>query len=182
MAGDQTTARSEKRDAAARGILIPEANDKVIQRLSHVTIWVLNQDEAYDFYVNKLGFKVNTDAKMDNGFRWLTVTPPAQPDLEIVLMPADPGPMMDQETCDALRTLVKKGVLGAGVFATGDCRKTYDELKAKGVDPSLVNSFLYRDYGLDFYGNGIAASPNFLKEHPDAVKAFIRASISHQFS
>jgi NitT/TauT family transport system substrate-binding protein len=50
-------------------------------------------------------------------------------------------------------------------------------LKADGVDPSLVGSFLYKDYGLDFYGNGIAANASFLKEHPDAVKAFIRASI-----
>jgi len=105
----------------------------MIQRLSVVTIWVLNQDEAYDFYVNKLGFKVNTDARMDNGFRWLTVNPPGQPDLEIALMPTEPGPMMDQETCDALRKLVSKGVLGAGVFATSDCFKTYEELTAKGV-------------------------------------------------
>jgi catechol 2,3-dioxygenase-like lactoylglutathione lyase family enzyme len=106
----------------------------MIQRLSHVTIWVLNQDEAYDFYVNKLGFNVHTDAKMDNGFRWLTVTPKGQPDLEIVLMPTDPGPMLDQETSEALRTLIRKGKLGAGVLATADCRKTYEELRAKGVE------------------------------------------------
>lgn len=106
----------------------------MIQRLSHVTIWVLDQDAAFDFYVNKLGFEVHTDAKMDNGFRWLTVSPKGQPDLEIVLMPTAPGPMMDQETSDALRTLIQKGKLGAGVFATADCRKTYDELKAKGVE------------------------------------------------
>jgi len=106
----------------------------MIQRLSHVTIWVLDQDEAYDFYVNKLGFSVNTDARMDNGFRWLTVTTKGQPDLEIVLMPTDPGSMMDQETSDALRTLIRKGKLGSGVFATADCRKTYEELKAKGVE------------------------------------------------
>ena len=106
----------------------------MIQRLSHVTIWVLNQDEAYDFYVNKLGFNVHTDAKMDNGFRWLTVTPKGQPDLEIVLMPTEPGPMMDTETSEALRTLIRKGKLGAGVLATADCRKTYEELKAKGVE------------------------------------------------
>ena len=106
----------------------------MIQRLSHVTIWVLNQDEAFDFYVNKLGFNVHTDFKMDNGFRWLTVTPQGQPDLEIVLMPTDPGPMMDQETSEALRTLIRKGKLGAGVLATADCRKTYEELKAKGVE------------------------------------------------
>jgi catechol 2,3-dioxygenase-like lactoylglutathione lyase family enzyme len=106
----------------------------MIQRLSHVTIWVLNQDEAFDFYVNKLGFNVNTDFKMDNGFRWLTVAPKGQPDLEIVLMPTEPGPMMDQETSEALRTLIRKGKLGAGVLATADCRKTYEELKAKGVE------------------------------------------------
>jgi catechol 2,3-dioxygenase-like lactoylglutathione lyase family enzyme len=106
----------------------------MIQRLSHVTIWVLNQDEAFDFYVNKLGFNVHTDFKMDNGFRWLTVTPQGQPDLEIVLMPTDPGPMMDQETSEALRTLIRKGKLGAGVLATADCRETYEELKAKGVE------------------------------------------------
>lgn len=59
----------------------------------------------------------------------------------------------------------------------GQIFNTTLELKAKGVDPSQVSSLLYRDYGLDLYGNGIAASPAFLKEHPDAVKAFIRASI-----
>jgi NitT/TauT family transport system substrate-binding protein len=59
----------------------------------------------------------------------------------------------------------------------GQIFNTLLELKAKGIDPSEVGSFLYRDYGLDLYGNGIAASPAFLKEHPDAVKAFIRASI-----
>ncbi len=106
----------------------------MIQRLSHVTIWVLNQDDAFDFYVNKLGFKVNTDVKMDNGFRWLTVNPPGQPDLEMVLMPVGASPMMDAEATEMLRTLVVKGVLGAGVFSTADCRKTYEELKAKGVE------------------------------------------------
>src|SRR5258708_27665844 len=106
----------------------------MIQRLSHVAIWVLNQDDAYDFYVNKLGFKVNTDAKMDNGFRWLTVTPPAQPDLEIALMPTDPSPMMGQATSHPLRALIRKGVMGARAFSTADCQKTYDELKAKRVE------------------------------------------------
>ncbi len=119
----------------------------MIQKLSHVTIWVLDQEEAYDFYVNKLGFKVNTDAKMDNGFRWLTVSPPAQPDVEIVLMSPTPGPKMDQETSDALRKLVSKGVLCAGVFSTADCRKTYEELKAKGVEFSQPPT--QRFYGVE---------------------------------
>ena len=106
----------------------------MIQRLSHATIYVLDQDSAYNFYVNKLGFEVRTDAKMDNGFRWLTVGPKGQPGFEIVLMPTTPSPMMDKETSDSLRGLIRKGKLGAGVFETADCKKTYEELKAKGVE------------------------------------------------
>ena len=119
----------------------------MIQKLSHVTIWVLDQDEAYDFYVNKLGFSVNTDVKMDGGFRWLTVNPPGQPDLEIVLMPTTPSPRMSQETSDALRTLIRKGVLGAGVFSTADCYETYEDLKAKGVEFSMPPT--ERFYGVE---------------------------------
>jgi len=119
----------------------------MIQKLSHATIWVLDQNAAYDFYVNKLGFKVHTDAKMDGGFGWLTVTAPGQPDLEIVLMSTDPGPMMDQETSDAMRTLIRKGKMGAGVFSTGDCQKTYEELTAKGVEFSQPPT--ERFYGIE---------------------------------
>jgi len=106
----------------------------MIQRLSHVSIYVIDQEAARDFYVNKLGFEIRTDATMDNGFRWLTVGPKGQPDLEIALMPTAPSPMMDQETSDMLRTLIRKGVMGAGVMDTADCRKTYEELKARGVE------------------------------------------------
>jgi catechol 2,3-dioxygenase-like lactoylglutathione lyase family enzyme len=106
----------------------------MIQRLSHITIYVLDQDEAYDFYINKLGFEVRMDQKMDNGFRWLNVGPKGQPNLQIILMPTGPSPMMDQETSDALRSLIRKGVLGAGVFQTANCQQTYEELKAKGVE------------------------------------------------
>jgi catechol 2,3-dioxygenase-like lactoylglutathione lyase family enzyme len=108
--------------------------DRMIQRLSHMTIYVLDQDAAYDFYVNKLGLEVRTDAKMDNGFRWLTVGPKGQPDLEMALMPTDPGPMMDEETSNMLRTLIQKGALGSGVLETADIQKTYEELKARGVE------------------------------------------------
>src|SRR5262245_56075341 len=106
----------------------------MIQRLSHVTIYVLDQDAAYDFYINKLGFEVRTDASMDNGFRWLTVGPKGQPDLEIALMPTTPSPMMDKETSDTLRSLIQKGVIGSGVLETADVQKTYEELKARGVE------------------------------------------------
>jgi len=107
----------------------------MIQRLSHATIYVLDQEEARQFYVDKLGFTIHTDVTMDGGFRWLTVSPPGQPELEIILMGTQPdGHMWDEQTSAAIRELVKNGKIGAGVFETSDCRKTYEELKAKGVE------------------------------------------------
>ncbi len=118
----------------------------MIQRLSHVTIYVLDQDAAKDFYLNKLGFDLKMDASMDNGFRWLTVSPKGQPDLEIILMPTT-NPKIDPEAAEMLRVLVRKGVLGSGVLETADCRKTYEELKAKGVE--FVQPPVERFYGIE---------------------------------
>ena len=105
----------------------------MITKLSHASFFVSDQNKAYDFYVTKLGFKVNTDATMDNGFRWLTINPPEQPDLEIILFPTDGANGFDEEINKALNFLLEKGVMGAGAFYTSDCRATYEELKAKGV-------------------------------------------------
>jgi catechol 2,3-dioxygenase-like lactoylglutathione lyase family enzyme len=107
----------------------------MIQKLSHATLFVEDQDAAKDFYVNKLGFDVRMDETMENGFRWLTVAPKGQPELQIVLMKAAVNPFfLDEESVSALQLLLRKGVLGAGVFQTGDCLKTYEELSAKGVE------------------------------------------------
>jgi catechol 2,3-dioxygenase-like lactoylglutathione lyase family enzyme len=106
----------------------------MISKMSHVSIYVLNQDSAYDFYVNKLGFKVHTDAAMGPGMRWLTVTPPEQPGLEITLMPIAEGMNFTKETAAAMKELVKKGTFGFGVFECKDIYATYEELKAKGVE------------------------------------------------
>jgi catechol 2,3-dioxygenase-like lactoylglutathione lyase family enzyme len=106
----------------------------MITRLSHTSLCVSDQDRAYDFYVKKLGFKVHTDVTMDNGFRWLTVTVPDDPDHEIVLFPATSEKSgFDKDVREAMKLLLDKGVMGAGVFQTNDCRATYEELKAKGV-------------------------------------------------
>jgi catechol 2,3-dioxygenase-like lactoylglutathione lyase family enzyme len=105
----------------------------MIQRLSHTTLYVVAQDAAKDFYVNKLGFELKMDAKLDNGFRWLTVAPKGQPDLQIILMQVD-GPNMQPETSNGLRELLRNGKINGGVLQTSDCRKTYEELKAKGVE------------------------------------------------
>jgi catechol 2,3-dioxygenase-like lactoylglutathione lyase family enzyme len=104
----------------------------MIQRMSHTTIYVTDQDAARDFYVNKLGFEVRTDQSMGS-FRWLTVGPKGQPDFEIVLMKLAAFGHLDAESAETLRKLQEKGVLGAGVFETADCRKTYEEMSAKGV-------------------------------------------------
>jgi catechol 2,3-dioxygenase-like lactoylglutathione lyase family enzyme len=107
----------------------------MIQRLSHATLFVEDQDTAKDFYVNKLGFEARIDETMDNGLRWLTVAPKGQPDLQIVLMKVAVNPFfLDAESVAALQLLLRKGVLGAGVFQTADCRKTYEELSTKGVE------------------------------------------------
>jgi catechol 2,3-dioxygenase-like lactoylglutathione lyase family enzyme len=118
----------------------------MITRLSHATIYVLNQDDAYDFYINKLGFKVHTDAAMGD-FRWLTVTAPEDPDFEIILMPIMAGFMMSEDEASKLRELVKAGKMGTGVFETNDCRAAYEELKAKGVE--FINPPEEKFYGIE---------------------------------
>ena len=105
----------------------------MITKLTHATIYVLDQDRAKDFYVNKLGMECRDDARMGD-FRWLTVGPKAQPDVRIVLMPIAASPMLDAKHADALRALVAAGALGGGVLVTDDLRRDYEQLTAKGVE------------------------------------------------
>jgi predicted enzyme related to lactoylglutathione lyase len=118
----------------------------MIQRMSHATVYVLDQDRAHEFYTGKLGFEVRTDARLGD-FRWLTVGPKGQPDLEIILMPIRATEIMDEATAQTLRGLVEKGMLGPGVFYTGDCKKTYEELRARGVQ--FQQPPTERPYGLE---------------------------------
>ena len=106
----------------------------MITRLTHTCVYVLNQDSAYDFYTNKLGFKVVTDVPMGKEGRWLTVCPPEQPELEITLFPVLEGGMFNKDTAQAMTELIKKGTFGCGVFTCHDLLATYEELKAKGVE------------------------------------------------
>jgi catechol 2,3-dioxygenase-like lactoylglutathione lyase family enzyme len=106
----------------------------MIQRLTHTTVYVLDQEEALHFYRDKLGFEVRDDATMDNGFRWLTVGPKAQPGMRLALMKVEEGPMCSAERAATLRQLVQDGAFGIGVFEADDCRATYAELKANGVE------------------------------------------------
>ena len=117
----------------------------MITRYTHSTVWVLDQDAALHFYTEMLGFEARTDVTMDT-FRWLTVGPPGQPDFELIL--AVPGPpMLDPESAEHIRAMVAKGALGAGVFATDDCRRSYEEMKARGVE--FLTEPAERSYGIE---------------------------------
>src|SRR5579862_4417537 len=100
----------------------------MITKLSHATVYVLDQESAYEFYVNQLGLKVHTDAPMGPGMRWLTLTARDQPDLEIILMPIIEGPVFKKESVETMKTLVRQGTFGFGVFETKDIFATYEEL------------------------------------------------------
>jgi catechol 2,3-dioxygenase-like lactoylglutathione lyase family enzyme len=107
----------------------------MVTKLSHSTLFVSDQNKAYNFYVNLLGFKVHTDVTMENGFRWLTVGPPDQPDLQVTLLdPLNPMMNKDEAVRNAFKVLLDKQALGAGVLQTPDCQAAYAELKAKGVN------------------------------------------------
>jgi catechol 2,3-dioxygenase-like lactoylglutathione lyase family enzyme len=108
----------------------------VIQRQSHSTIFVTDQQEALEFYRDKLGFEVRTDMPMtDEGdIRWLTLSPRGQPDLEIILAPLTPGPMFDAEQAEQIKGLVQNGALGIGVFQTDDINGDYERLSKQGVE------------------------------------------------
>ncbi len=118
----------------------------MIQRLSHVSIYVLDQESAKAFYTEKLGFEVRREDTMGS-FRWLTVGPKGQPEFEMILMGIQPGPMLDETACERIRELVAKGAFGVGIFATADCRATFEDLKSRGVE--FVFPPTERPYGIE---------------------------------
>jgi catechol 2,3-dioxygenase-like lactoylglutathione lyase family enzyme len=118
----------------------------MITGISIVSVWVLDQDAAKEFYETKLGFTVTTDVTMDNGMRWLTVRPPGSQTQELVLM--DPlHSMLDEETAQQVRALVAKGALSPGVMATTDCKGDYDTLAGRGVE--FTQEPAERPYGVE---------------------------------
>ena len=118
----------------------------MLTRITHTTLCVLDQDEALDFYVGKLGMVVHTDADLGD-MRFLTVTCPEQPDVEVMLM--KPGrPLHDDATAAQLRELVAKGAAGGGlIFRVEDCRATYERLREAGVE--FTQEPVTRFYGTD---------------------------------
>jgi catechol 2,3-dioxygenase-like lactoylglutathione lyase family enzyme len=130
---------------------------RMLNAITLSQIYVLDQNEALDFYVGKLGLEVKVD--QDLGFmRWLTVTVPGEPGREILLERPGP-PAMDAATAEQVRELVTKGAAGGWIgFATDDCKKTYETLLALGVE--FTDEPTERPYGIDCglrdpFGNAI---------------------------
>ena len=107
---------------------------------------MLDQQRALEFYTQTLGFTVKEDMDLGPPMRWLTVSPPDQPELEVLLEHLQP-PLVDAETAQQIETLVAKGYGGTLFLQVDDCRKTFDELVAKGVE--VIQEPMERFYGID---------------------------------
>lgn len=117
----------------------------MITNVSLVTVFCLDQDAARDFYTGTLGFEVRTDITVGDGYRWLSVGHPSQPELDVTLMV--PGPPLDAEAADFIRRQLGKGQMGGLGLQVDDCRKTYAELSAKGVE--FLQEPAERPYGIE---------------------------------
>jgi len=134
-----------------------------LKRISHTFIHVLDQDEALDFYVGKLGMAVHTDADL-GVMRFLTLTVPDQPDVELGLMVPGP-PAMDDATAAEARELVSKGAGTGLIFETDDCQATYERLKAAGVE--FTQEPTERFYGTDCALRDPFGNPIRITQPPD---------------
>lgn len=117
----------------------------MITNVSLINVFCLDQDKAKEFYVDVLGFEPGTDVTMGDGFRWVTVKHPSQPELELTLML--PGPPLDDEAAVFVRRQLEKGAMGGVGLSVDDCRKTYEELTAKGV--TFLQEPSDRPYGVE---------------------------------
>ena len=118
-------------------------------KIANAQLWVHDQDEALAFYTDKLGWEVRSDvtmAEMGN-FRWLTVGPVGQEDFSVVLMAVPGQPVLDSDTRQQVLDLSAKGFAGTVFLTTDDCRASYEELKARGVEFSEEPE--ERPYGID---------------------------------
>ena len=118
-------------------------------KLAHAQLWVHDQDEALAFYTEKLGMEVRRDVTLPEmgDFRWLTVGPPGQEDVSIVLMAIPGAPVMDDATAEDVRNLMSKGFAGTVFLTTDDVHSSYEELKGRGVE--FTETPEERPYGID---------------------------------
>ena len=120
-----------------------------MMRIANAQLWVDDQDQALEFYTQKLGMEVRSDVTLPEmgNFRWLTVGPPGQEDFAITLMAIPGPPVMDADTAEQVRNLMAKGFAGTVFLATDDVRSDYEELKGRGVE--FTEEPEERPYGID---------------------------------
>ncbi len=108
----------------------------MLKSLASAQVWVDDQDEALEFYTEKLGMELREDVTVPEmgNFRWLTVGVPGQPDFSLVLMAVPGPPVFDEETQAQIKALLAKGASGGLFFTTDDCQATYQEMRARGVE------------------------------------------------
>ena len=114
-------------------------------KVSHICLFVHDQDEALAFYRDKVGFDVVEDSRMED-FRWVTVSPPDQPEIEVALIDPDMTPL-SPELATQVRELLAAGALTGAILNTDDCRRDYEELSARGVE--FTEAPNERFYGID---------------------------------
>jgi catechol 2,3-dioxygenase-like lactoylglutathione lyase family enzyme len=120
----------------------------MLKQLTHVQVWVHDQDEALAFYTDKLGMELREDVTVPEmgNFRWLSVGIPGQ-DVSITLMAIPGPPVFDEETRATINKLLATGASGGLFFATDDAQKSYDELKSRGVE--FTQEPTEQPYGID---------------------------------
>ena len=130
----------------------------MITRLNVASIYVLDKDEALDFYVNKLGLEKGNDVRQGD-YRWLTIKVPGERGATEVSLEQPGSPLHDEATAEQLRDLITKGALGGLVWITDDAQALFEELKARGVTDFTqepTEHFYGTDMGLrDPFGNHI---------------------------
>jgi predicted enzyme related to lactoylglutathione lyase len=118
-------------------------------RIANAQLWVNDQEEALQYYTQKVGMEVKSDVTVPElgDFRWLAVGPPGQDDVSIVLMAIPGPPAFEAETVEQIKATMAKGVAGTVFLATDDCRAAYEEMKGRGVE--FVEGPEERPYGID---------------------------------
>jgi catechol 2,3-dioxygenase-like lactoylglutathione lyase family enzyme len=121
----------------------------MLKQLTHVQVWVHDQDEALAFYTDKLGMELREDVTVPElgNFRWLSVGVPGQDDVSITLMSIPGPPVFEEETRQQILALLTKGASGGLFFSTEDARKSYEELKDRGVE--FTQEPTEQPYGID---------------------------------
>jgi catechol 2,3-dioxygenase-like lactoylglutathione lyase family enzyme len=121
----------------------------MLKQLTHVQVWVHDQDEALAFYTDKLGMELREDVTVPElgNFRWLSVGVPGQDDVSITLMAGPGPPVFDEDTRQQIHGLLAKGASGGLFFQSEDVRKSYEQLKSRGVE--FTQEPTEQPYGLD---------------------------------